>query len=251
MIRDLLVNGCSFTQTPQDRPSWSVYLHQDLLGLNPDHRYHNLALSGTGNNYIADSTVRYLLQNDLDPQTTLVMIMWTGVTRIDINVSQEYHDDILSDTPNRADLLDNCWAMSTGMGGAWTTVPRAMFENIYKAQDNRAMAGNTLLQMVNLRHFLEARGYRYRFMSYVNYWGTDPEWYSPNLDFSIGHYASQSPLLKGLGDHWIWVNDHRDCLFEFAQDKNMLLDDGFHPDAQAHELFYQQVVKPNIERIMR
>lgn len=246
MIKNLVVSGCSFTQTPVGHLNWSVYLRNKITDVN----YINHARSGAGNNYIADSMIKYLLLARPDPNETLVMIMWTGVSRVDFNVSQDYYD-LLTDWNNKETTNHSRYVCSSGIGGAWPMIPRSMFEEIYKAMDNRALASNTLFQMVSLRNFLENNRYNYKFMSYVNYWQDSPEWYSPNLDFSITHYAKGDPLLSGLGDQWIWANEQKDCLYEFAKSRNMLLDDNFHPTQQAQEMFFEQVVKPHIEGYLK
>lgn len=246
MIKNLVVSGCSFTQTPVGHKNWSVYLRDLIPGVD----YVNHARSGGGNNYITDSMIKYLLEQRPNPRETLVMIMWTGVSRVDFNVSQEYYD-LLTDWNNK-ETTDHCrYVCSSGIGRAWPALPRSLFEEIYKAMDNRALASNTLLQIVSLKNFLENHGYVYKFMSYVNYWQDSPDWYSPNLDFSIAHYAGDNPLLQDLGDQWIWVNKQKDCLYEFAKSRDMLLDDGFHPTQEAQEMFFEQVVKPHIQGYLK
>jgi hypothetical protein len=242
VIKNIIVSGCSFTQTPVGHKNWSVYLRDRI----PEVDYVNYARSGGGNNYITDSMIKYLLQAQPDPQETLIMVMWTGVSRIDLNIGQEYYD-LLGDWANKESVGPDRYVCSTGIGGAWPSLPRSLFEEIYKAMDYRALACNTLLQIVSLKNFLENHGYAYKFMSYVNYWQDLPDWYTPNLDFSITHYAGDNPLLKDLGDHWIWVNENKDCLYEFAKSHNMLLDDEFHPTQEAQKLFFEQVIQPHIK----
>ena len=246
MIKNLVIGGCSFTQTPVDHLNWSVYLRNAVPGVN----YINHARSGAGNNYIADSMIKYLLSEHPGTQETLVVVMWTGVSRVDFNVSREYYDS-LTDWNNKEHTDHARYVCSSGIGVDRPMIPGSLFRELYTAMDYRALASNTLFQMVSLRNFLENNGYAYKFMSYVNYWQDSPDWYTPNLDFSITHYAQNDPLLLGLGDQWIWVNEQKDCLYEFAKSRNMLLDDGFHPTQQAQEMFFDQVVKPQIEGYLK
>ena len=241
-----MIGGCSFTQTPVNHLNWSVYLRNEIPGVN----YINHARSGAGNNYIADSMIKHLLSAQPDPRETLVMVMWTGVSRVDFNISSEYHDSLI-DWNSKENSNHTRYVYSTGVAGDWPSLPKSLFKEVYKAMDNRALASNTLFQIVSLRNFLENHGYTYKFMSYVNYWQDSPEWYSPNLDFSITHYAQGDPLLYDLGEQWIWVNERKDCLYEFAKSRNMLLDDGFHPTQQAQEMFFDQIVKPHIEGYLK
>lgn len=72
----ILVNGCSFSRGPI---SWPYYL-QELLNC----ELVNLAQSGAGNSYIHESTVSELVHREYD----LVIIMWSGLSRLDFKVEQ-------------------------------------------------------------------------------------------------------------------------------------------------------------------
>jgi len=70
-------------------------------------------------------------------------------------------------------------------------------------------------------------------MSYVNYWSDDDQ--VINLNFGVHKYLSCSQLAKHLDfDNFLFYNDSHDGFYEFAKDKNMIADDGFHPTLQAH-----------------
>jgi hypothetical protein len=246
MIKNLVVSGCSFTQTPVGYLNWSAYLRNTI----PEVNYVNHGRSGAGNNYIADSMMKYLLKEKPDPQETLIMVMWTGVTRFDFNISKDYYN-LLEGWINKEHNQDTHYVCSTGIGGLWPPVLKPLFSSLYKATDYKALASNTLFQMCSLKNFLENCGYRYKFMSYVNYWNQPKDWYSPNLDFSIGYYDGDDPLLSNLGNHWIWVNENKDCLYEFAKSRNMLQEDNFHPTPKAQELFFNEIIKPHIEGYLK
>ena len=246
MIKNFIANGFSFTQTPADCPNWTMFVHRSLPG---SVEYTNLARSGAGNDYIADSTIRYLLENRPDPSSTLVMIMWSGVSRIDLQVSQEFYDMLL-DWNSKTEISGVNYLFSGGMGSAWPSIPRSLFENIYMAMDHKSLARRSLSRMVELKNFLENHGYNYKFMSYLNYWQYKEDYYSGNLDFSVSYHAQGDALLDSLGQHWIWVNDEKDGLFEFAQERRLLGDDNFHPTSQGHELFFNNVLKSHIQGLL-
>ena len=73
----ILVNGCSFSRGPI---SWPYYLTNltDITGKN----LVNLACAGAGNTYIHETTTRILDKEKFD----LVLIMWSGISRIDFQV---------------------------------------------------------------------------------------------------------------------------------------------------------------------
>ena len=86
MIKNLIVNGCSFTyETPE---SWATHLRWAL----DVPFYRNLAFSGAGNRYICDSTIEYLESNNFVPEDTLVVVMWSGVGRQDLRITKEWYD---------------------------------------------------------------------------------------------------------------------------------------------------------------
>jgi hypothetical protein len=62
---NILVSGCSFTQWPEyvggPNTCWPRYLGE----LEPGWRIKNLGEPGAGNQYIADSVIRHIIENPL------------------------------------------------------------------------------------------------------------------------------------------------------------------------------------------
>ena len=71
----ILISGCSFTSWPEypggPNVCWPKYFEQ----LNPQHEIRCVAEPAAGNQYIADSIVRSVLEFNPDH----VLVMWTGV----------------------------------------------------------------------------------------------------------------------------------------------------------------------------
>ena len=80
---NIVVNGSSVTALSG---SWS----ENIPTLNPN-LYNNLARPGSGNRFIAESTIDYLESADLPSLDTLVIVMWTGAHRKDIRFSFDWY----------------------------------------------------------------------------------------------------------------------------------------------------------------
>ena len=256
MIKNFVVTGCSFTQSL----GWAQEV-VETVKQNYCHslNYTNLATSGAGNFYIADSLAYFLTKNNLDPAETLVMVMWSGVSRKDITVSDDFYSMVNSPASSaKQDLVH--YVISGGQIGSWQSevmFPRSssfkwflrpIFENLYKSSDEASMAHDTLSAMIRTKDFLEHRGYHYKFMSYVNYWGTSPGHISNNLDFNIPACVPDHPFLNALGDQWIWADDNKNCVYEYAKELNLLEpSDGFHPTKEAYKRFTKEFIMPNIQ----
>ena len=240
MIRNLVVSGCSFTKTPFEN-EWALTLVRHFKV----HHHVNLAESGAGNFYIADSLQHYLRVNNLNPRETLVLVMWSGPSRIDLTVSDEFYRMV--QTPYKASVLGKNYIFSGGELGSWQAdlLVRPVFENLYKTKSFAAQAHDTITNIIQTRDFLKNNGYSFWFMSYVNYWQNTPDYVS-DMDLSMGYHT---PTLASVSDdaNWIWVNDNKDCFYEYAKARQLLSGDGFHPDEQAHQEFAREFVVPKIK----
>ena len=261
MIKNLVVSGCSFTSAKFGWQQQTFAAIQTKFDINL--QLANLAKAGAGNFYIADSLTYFLSKNNFDPAETLVIVMWSGVNRKDIPVSKEFYDLII-DTFEGIKINDLHYLISGGQIGSWQSeflhprgktyrwLIRPVFENLYKSSDEFSMAHSTLTNIFNTKNFLENKGYPYRFMSYVNYWNNLPDpIVSDTLDFNIPYYAPDHPLLNKLGDNWIWTDDKKNCLYEYAKQRNLLADDNFHPNKECHKEFTDNIIMPSIERIFK
>lgn len=240
MIRNLVVSGCSFTKTTYEN-EWALALVKEF-----DPEVHvNLAESGAGNHYIADSLQHYLTNSKLNPRETLVLVMWSGPSRIDLTVADEYYN--MLQTPYKTSVLGKNYVFSGGELGNWQsdTMLRPVFENLYKTKNFNTLAQDTITNIIQTRDFLKHKGYSFWFMSYVNYWQLTPEYVS-DMDLSIGYYA---PELASVSDdgNWVWINDNKDCFYEYAKTRQLISSDGFHPDEQAHQEFARQFLVPKIK----
>ena len=245
-MKHLLVSGCSFTNDYKFK-TWPRYLHD----IKPDTQLYDVSFPGAGNHYIAESVIQTILTNNLDPADTLVMVMWSGVSRKDLLVSKEFYE--LLDPSCKTQVFGACFAHSGGQLGQWAfkeppaVLLKPLFENLYKSSDKETMGHESLSSMVRLRDFLEQRNFSYKFMSYVNYWQDTADYIGKNLDFSLTHYNRNDPLLDNLGNNWIWVDSDYGCFYEYAKQLKQLDVDDFHPAQIVHKSFAEDIILPHVK----
>jgi len=229
----ILVSGCSFSQWP-DQPGgkntcWPAYIK--------DHEVRTVAEAAAGNQYICDSVIRAVSEQRPD----MVLVMWSGVSRLDYLTSVE--------DPAWNELFDSYgfyrripggklgWIFSGGQMGTWFRNPVAhkMFYEMYKVSSELSLAHINLVEIIKLQNFLQAKNIPYRFMSYVNYWGTGDS-ISPNGDFGVGKFTELKYLVDDIDfDRWIFTNSNRDGIYEMAKESNDFMQDGFHPGSTTHQ----------------
>lgn len=248
MIKNLVVSGCSFTDD-YDGKTWPYYIADNIK----DCCVYNLSFPGAGNFYIADTVRNFLINEKPNPAETLVMVMWSGMTRKDLLVDRPYYD-MLPDTC-KITHYNNHYVVCGGFAGSWQDPPqnillKPLFSSYFKFTDIPAMAYDTLMHMANLRYFLERNNYSYKFLSYVNYWKNTPGvLVGRNHDYSLTYY-SRPEVLNEVGDNWIWADEEKNCIYEYACKHNMLSKDNFHPATEAHNLFTKEILLPNLKEFL-
>jgi hypothetical protein len=227
----VLISGCSFTQWPEypggPNICWPRYFQEQ----NPNYSIRNVGEAAAGNQYIADSVVRAVLEQRPDH----VMVMWTGVSRLDYLTSVEDPAwDALFDSYGfyrRIPGGNLGWIFSGGQMGTWFKHPVAhkMFNEMYKVSSDTSLAWINLMEIVKTQNFLQAQSIPYHFMSYVNYWTTSPE-VSRNGDFGVLGNRALQPLVDAIDfDRWIFADDQRNGIYELSKQRNSFQPDGFHP----------------------
>ena len=79
--KHLVVSGCSFTYEPMNE--WYPFAWPSLLAEFTGMTIDNLAIPGAGNDHISKSLILFLEKKNYNPKDTLVLVMWSGITRID------------------------------------------------------------------------------------------------------------------------------------------------------------------------
>lgn len=240
---NVLISGCSFTQWPEYPGGPNICWPKFLGDLNSDWNIKNIAEPAAGNQYIADSVIRSVIQERPD----MVLVMWSGVSRLDYLTSLEDPAwEHLYDSYGFYRRVDDCpnqlgYIFSGGQMGTWykNDVAHKMFYEMYKVSSPLSLATINLMEIVKLQNFLENKKIPYYFMSYVNYWNTDAV-VSPNGDFGVLTFPGLQNLISEINfDRWIFTDDRRNGIYEMAKQQQDFQPDGFHPGIS----IYQQWAK--------
>lgn len=244
---NILISGCSFTQWPEYPGGPNVCWPGYLTKLNPNYNITTVAEAAAGNQYICDSVVRKTLNESYD----LVLVMWSGVSRLDYLTSVE--------DPAWNELFDSYgfyrrlpdgklgWIFSGGQMGTWFKNPVAhkMFYEMYKVSSPLSLATINLMEILKLQSYLKGKNIPYKFMSYVNYW-TNGDNLSPNGDFGVMDYPELFPLIQAIEfDKWVFDDAQKSCIYDVAKKLNNFMDDGFHPGADTHR-YWAELIKSRI-----
>jgi len=202
----ILTNGCSFT-APSPYLTWPYLLGTDAVK--------NLAQHAAGNQWICDSTISELSENSYD----LVLVMWTGLERLDYAVEEKVY------------LQSTGFKSVNNFGIHYLHNEQAAYKNLSIDIGQRERVFNSLIRIISLQSYLQAQNIKYKFMSYMNVWedvyGLGFEYLDLQIDFS----------------QWIFTDVDRNGLFELSQDHKLYIEDGFHPNERAHELWAELIRK--------
>lgn len=245
---NILISGCSFTKSIALRggePCWPTYLEE----ICPKYTITGVAESASGNQYICDSIVRETLSSNT--KYDMVLVMWSGVSRLDYLTSLEDESwEKLFDSYGFYHRIPGGklgWIFSGGQMGTWfrNAVAHKMFYEMYKVSSELSLATINLTEMVKLQNYLDAKKIPFKFMSYVNYWGSGRD-LSPNGDFGIADFPELNYLVKEIDfSRWIFADDKRKCIYDIAKEMNSFMPDQFHPGEAAHR-YWAELIKSRI-----
>lgn len=249
LTKNLIINGCSFTDDRND-DTWASILAKKYPKIN----YYNIASGAAGNDYICDSTINFLEEQNFDPSDTVVLIMWSGTGRKDLKVSGEWWYHLNEQyTIGRNHNDKHYYVFSGGLNNSWTTtnITRKIFNWLYKLSDPTTLCQANLMNFINLENYLKVHKYQYKFTSYVNYWNSDELSNFNSGDYSIGFFCKDYPLYQNYDfSNWFFVDQQKNCLAEFAL-KVGELDDTGHPTIIGHNSFTEQIVLPAIKDLIK
>lgn len=253
MIRDLIVNGCSFTEkkSSEDKP-WAEFVN-DFFNFET---CSNLAMGGAGNRYICERTIDYLEHWQTPTDELLVVIMWSGISRKDLQINQDYWNLLeLHNYPFKAQTFyppneKTYCVFSGGFAGSWAYNPITdeLFKPHYKISSPEIMCKDSLGYFNRLSNYLENRKIKYVFTSYLNYWS-----FPDNVrygDYVLEHHVGEFPCFKNFNfDNWLFLDNNKTCFGDHAVENN-LFDHTNHPTEQAHKEFAEKFMIPKIKEII-
>ena len=238
---NIVVNGSSITALPG---SWS----ENIATLEPNY-YVNLARPGSGNRFIAESTIDYLESANLPSSNTLIVVMWTGAHRKDIRFSFEWYKHY-KNFYNYGQTIDHksFWAFSGGLNPhGWQSHGdiKNIWEPIYKLSDETSMCVDNLHNFINLANYLKIHRYKYIFTTDSNYWSSPTPYHIFSGDPCYNHWCKEIPLYKNFKfDNWVFIDDNFTSLVELANPDH--LDDSSHPNRFISNKYFNETMLPCI-----
>ena len=217
-FKNLLVSGCSFTfnNSADIACSWPYYL-RDIANFD---EVYDCSQSGAGSNHIFNSVVNEIETNpDINPDNTLVICMWSGLTRTDTiatrDITKPWHHMSNYDFDNKFSTLS---ILNQPQGNS----PVAdMCKQYKKVVDVNAQIYESCLKIIALDAYLKYTGFNSVFTS----------WKDPNPDLQLiseikdlawnkfdkihflGDYAKANTLLEPDGHptpngYLAWTREH-------------------------------------------
>jgi hypothetical protein len=223
----VLVNGCSFTARSAYK-NWPEYLPSRW-------RVTNIASHAAGNQWICDSTMVNTIKFDYD----LVLVMWSGLTRIDMPVNETTWNQFWQ-FKNRNVL--GLYYGHCGIGDNPEFPMADITKPIIKFGGTKELVFQSLLNMLKLQSWLESKNIDYRFMSFMNYW--NDSYVENELQYpSVKNLELDALIDKINFDKFIFTDDAKNGIFELAKDQNLYASDNVHPNTQAGKLWADIVVQ--------
>jgi hypothetical protein len=246
--KKLIVAGCSYTE---NFGSWAYILSSfyklELI---------NLAIPGAGNKHILFSLISYLAKNNIDPETTLIGIMWSHPFREDHIVENNptfkdqsiyrYSYDTYTRLVLNGDLLHNANIHN-------------YFLRTLDAKDrmlgNYNFSGKTLETWTYTEStiaYLLGNNFTFFQTNFQNYLtGSDIIKYNTNFEIMKEyHYLKE---LERLNLKHNIINrlelDHTQYLGEYAYHHNLLDTDKIHPSKDGHIKWTFEILIPKLQQI--
>jgi hypothetical protein len=230
-FKNLLVSGCSFTYNNSEKHicSWPYYL-RDIADFK---QVYDCSQSGAGSNHIFNSIINEIeTNNDITPDSTLVICMWSGLTRTDTiatrDITKPYH------SMSNYDFDDKFSTLSIfNQSQEQDKSPVAEMSRQYKKiVDVNAQIYESCLKIIALDAYLKHTGFT----------SIHTSWQDPGPDLLqltsgvkdlvknkfdkiqfLGNYAKKNNLLEPCGHptpdgYLAWT---RECLVPFLVESNL------------------------------
>jgi hypothetical protein len=230
-FKNLIVSGCSFTYNEHHTHiAWGNILAA-WAGMNIT----NLAVNGAGNQHIANSIILYLEKNKPSPDDTLIMVMWSGLERVDWITDRSVTKD--SDFTNHTYHYDEFNEL---------TIKRikhshiaSTFSNFLKYQSQQSLTLASWLAMMSLTTYLKNNNYKFYYTSYYDI-----------FDTARGDYENILATLDLTLDKTDWINlISNEYLGNFVIEKNLTAHDGWHPTIIGQEVWTEEILVPKLINI--
>lgn len=218
----LLLAGCSYLHNP--------YLPSIIAKDTP---FDNISQSSAGNEFIAKS----VLYNLKTASYKKVFILWTGLIRLDLEVSNVL-DLSMVNKVRKTKRNNRTWFHSGGLDGGCLrdpTVPgwiKNYFQQQYLPLDYELIQSQNLYHIASCLNVLESQGIDYRFGFIYDIHKPD------NGQYSLGPEISKShPMMKLIP----WEKSVSLTPYDFCLEHGLLGVDRFHPTFEGYQKWWDSV----------
>jgi hypothetical protein len=202
--QNLLVSGCSFTynNSETDVCSWPYYL-RDLVDFK---QVYDCSQSGAGNNHIFNSVVNEVeLNNEINPNTTLIIVMWSGFSRTDVIATK----DLIKDWHHMSNFHFNDQFATLSIFDVMNknTDLEMLCYHYRRLIDSDAQIYQSMLKIIALYHYLKQKNFEFIFLNYQ-----DPAEEINSLDTPLGNVVNSmlDPVLY-LNSYAKSINESETC----------------------------------------
>ncbi len=226
----VLVAGCSFAEDLT--PIIKKHIPGAIIT--------NLAQSGVGNKYIADSVVVATARDKFD----VVYISWTGLSRYDVCISPE-NKELFKTWSAQKFLFDKYYICTGGVGG-WDHLDHSfanmLFKNYHTFVDHEQLYYNSILEIIKTQGYLKSRGIPAYHTCMLNQFVADPEVMTRHTcEYGSQRFPSLQKLIDQI-DFGNWILEDQQGIFENCARLGLLSNDGFHPNEQGYSYWINKFV---------
>ena len=226
-FKNVLVSGCSFTFNNSDVHvcSWPYYL-ADFAGLDFDQIY-DCSQSGAGSNHTLYSVINEIETNkNLSPENTLVIVMWSGLTRTDViakrNITKNWHH--MSNYYFNSELA----TLSLFRNHDNTDTRLGKLSNLYSDTIGETeQIYQSCLNILALKNYLENKNFKFIFTS----------WENPDLELSMVDNQLSNKVKFSIESSMEYLGD-------WCREKNLLIPNDGHPTDEGHIQWCRQQLLP-------
>lgn len=226
----LVVSGCSFTYNYSDeyKISWP-YVLSDKLNIPT---VLDCSMSAVGNLHISRSTQWCLETSNLDPNKTLVVVMWSGNGREECITDTKF----TSSDPTDFYFTGNVVTGRLTQDGSLSNVKNYISENFKSIRTYESAAVESYLNINSLFNYLNNNKYNFVFLDFM-----DRSLPNRSNDFILKDY-----LPKILHENVDSMFPDIENFYRYSLKTLLLNDDDFHPSPQAHEQWCDKFLVPYI-----
>lgn len=221
----VLISGCSFLQPK----ILDTILQARRI------QTKNVACSGAGNRYIADS-----IMDHYDSTIDTVYVFFSGLHRVDITIPKDLAEIIIDDYKFHSTLKNTTYLFSGGQAGTWSgeeteSEIKELFKSQYKTFNLNYLAENSLLEVAKCLNFLESKKIKYKW-SFI--YDIFHNYENDKAEHSLGHIDKDFHALRHINwDHYIDLT-----MYEFGIDNGYISDDEFHLTGKGCNQYFLKIL---------